>query len=146
MLLREHLQTSLIHRTEFKHLNSLYMTMPLTWTRSGLPNLKALSKFFLKASSKKLVRVILRSLYSFMINSVACPEGSMINGYLKLIIKHFHFLGFDCRPCLNSFMNLHCIISHKSKTLFTPSLSWSKFNYSLQFWKVSLHLGNKIAQ
>lgn len=28
------------------------------------------------------MRVILRSLYSFMMNSVAWPEGSMISGYL----------------------------------------------------------------
>lgn len=132
MLLREQLQTFLVHRTEFKNLNSVYMIVPLTWTRSGLPNLKALSKFFLKASSKKLVRVILRSLYSFMINSVACPEGSMIKGYLKLIINHFHYLGFDCRQCRSSFMNLHCIISLNSKTLFIPSLSWGRFNDSLQ--------------
>lgn len=54
-----------------------------TWTSRGLPNLRALSRFFLKASSRKLVRVILRSLYSFMMNSVACPEGSMISGYLR---------------------------------------------------------------
>ena len=55
-----------------------------TWTRRGLPNLSALSRFFLKASSRKLVRVIFRSLYSFMMNSVACPEGSMISGYLGM--------------------------------------------------------------
>lgn len=42
-----------------------------TCTNRGLPNLRALSKFFLKASSKKLVRVIFLSLYSFMMNSVA---------------------------------------------------------------------------
>lgn len=146
MLLREWLQTFLIHRTEVKNLNSVYIVMPLTWTRSGLPNLKALSKFFLKASSKKLVRVILRSLYSFMINSVACPEGSMINGYLKLIIKHFHYLCFDCRQYLSSFTNLHWIISLNSKTLFIPSLSSGRFNDPFQFWKVSLYLSNKIAQ
>lgn len=55
-----------------------------TWTRRGFPNRSALSKFFLKASSRKLVRVILRSLYSFIMNSVACPEGSMIRGYLRM--------------------------------------------------------------
>ena len=48
-----------------------------------MPKRRALSRFFLKASSKKLVRVILRSLYSFMMNSVACPDGSMISGYLR---------------------------------------------------------------
>lgn len=42
-----------------------------TCTNRGLPNLRALSKFFLKASSRKLVRVIFLSLYSFMMNSVA---------------------------------------------------------------------------
>jgi hypothetical protein len=59
-------------------------TQTQTWTRRGLPNLRALSKFFRKASSKKLVLVIFRSLYSFMMNSVACPEGSMISGYLRV--------------------------------------------------------------
>lgn len=54
-----------------------------TWTSSGFPKRKALSRFFLKASSKKLVLVILRSLYSFIMNSVAWPDGSMISGYLE---------------------------------------------------------------
>lgn len=54
-----------------------------TWTRSGFPKRKALSRFFLKASSRKLVLVILRSLYSFIMNSVAWPDGSMISGYLE---------------------------------------------------------------
>lgn len=54
----------------------------LTWTSSGFPKRRALSKFFLKASSRKLVRVILRSLYSFMMNCVAWPDGSIISGYL----------------------------------------------------------------
>lgn len=57
-----------------------------TWTNSGLPNRKALSRFFLKASSRKLVLVIFRSLYSFMMNSVAWPDGSMISGYLERAI------------------------------------------------------------
>ena len=52
--------------------------------QEGVANLSALSRFFLKASSRKLVRVIFRSLYSFMMNSVACPEGSMISGYLRM--------------------------------------------------------------
>lgn len=54
-----------------------------TWTNSGFPKRKALSRFFLKASSRKLVLVILRSLYSFIMNSVAWPDGSMISGYLE---------------------------------------------------------------
>lgn len=53
-----------------------------TWTNRGFPKRSALSRFFLKASSRKLVLVILRSLYSFIINSVAWPDGSMISGYL----------------------------------------------------------------
>lgn len=52
-----------------------------TCTSRGLPNLSADSKFFLNESSKKLVLVILRSLNSFIINSVACPDGSIISGY-----------------------------------------------------------------
>lgn len=53
-----------------------------TWTSRGFPKRNALSKFFLKASSRKLVLVILRSLYSFIMNSVAWPDGSMMSGYL----------------------------------------------------------------
>lgn len=57
--------------------------MALTWTSSGFPKRKALSRFFLKASSRKLVLVILRSLYSFIMNSVAWPDGSIMSGYLE---------------------------------------------------------------
>jgi hypothetical protein len=46
-----------------------------------LPNRRADSRFFLNESSKKLVLVIFLSLNSFMMYSVACPEGSMIRGY-----------------------------------------------------------------
>ncbi|KAE9527010.1 hypothetical protein AGLY_013658 [Aphis glycines] len=49
-------------------------------SRNGFPKRNADSRFFLKESSKKLVFVILASAYSFRINSVACPEGSIING------------------------------------------------------------------
>lgn len=58
-----------------------------TWTNRGFPKRRALSRFFLKASSRKLVLVILRSLYSFMMNSVAWPDGSIMRGYLHRMMK-----------------------------------------------------------
>ena len=63
-----------------------------TCTSRGFPNLRALSRFFLNESSKKLVLVIFLSLYSFIINSVACPEGSIINGYL---LNLFNMIAFS---------------------------------------------------
>ena len=47
-----------------------------------MPKRSADSRFLRNESSRKLVLVILRSAYSFRMNSVACPDGSMISGYL----------------------------------------------------------------
>jgi len=65
----------------------------------------------------------------------------------KLVIKHFHYLGFDCTQPLSSFLNLGCIINLNSKSLYIEGISWpgSMTYFSLEFQNFSLCLDNKIA-
>ena len=62
-----------------------------SWTSRGQPNLKAVSKFFIKASSAKEVLTIFFSWYRERINSRAYPEGSIIKGYLWYLDKMIAF-------------------------------------------------------
>ena len=57
-----------------------------------------------------LVFVILRALYSFIMNSVACPDGSIINGYRLNLFNMIAFSvqrssvgsAFACQASLSS--------------------------------------------
>lgn len=69
--------------------NSLFKTLlrigsifSTSWTKRGHPNLRAVSRFFMKESSAKLVLLIFLSLQKERTYSRACPLGSMIKGYL----------------------------------------------------------------
>ena len=67
-----------LFRTEFR-IGSIFST---SWTINGLPNLRDFSRFFKNASSAKDERIKLFYCIKDVKYAIACPEGSIINGYL----------------------------------------------------------------
>ncbi len=123
------LYTSLL-RTEFK-IGSIFYT---SCTINGLPNLRDFSKFFKKASSANDERIKLLSLINEVKYSMACPEGSMIKGYLWYL---FMIMAFSVhRSSEGSLWDLHINLSlgeDRNSIIASSSLNFIFFDCNMFF-------------
>mmetsp|Transcript_24250 Transcript_24250/g.59858 ORF Transcript_24250/g.59858 Transcript_24250/m.59858 type:complete len:260 (+) Transcript_24250:2700-3479(+) len=85
---------------------SMGSTRSTSWTRSGVPNRRALSRFFMKDVSAKDVFISRFSAYSLMMKFVACPDGSMMRGYRMNLLSTMAFSVE--RSSAGSALAVHC--------------------------------------